>query len=209
LAAGYLGRGPHPAVAGTNNFAFRHSRRLIERLERAAAQDQSSGDEKRRSVEDTELRQALNRGLSAAVAELRQRAGEHPHRWRLAAVHRVTFSHALGTQPVIGRLFNRGPLPVPGDNDTVFASLPDPASPYDQAAAIPSYRLLADFTPGGETTALIAGGQSGHPLSRDYANQLGAWRRVDPGHLLLMERPAIERGAHATLRLLPEMQGES
>ena len=199
LAADYLGCGPHPVVASANTFAFRHSRRLIERLERAVAQDRSSG-----GAPDKELRQALQRSFSAALAELRQRAGEHPHRWQLAAIHRVTFSHAFGTQRIIGRLFNRGPLPVPGDNDTVFASPPEPAAPYDRAAAIPSYRLLVDFAPGGETTAALAGGQSGHPLSRDYANQLGAWRHVDPGHPLLLERAAIEREARATLRLLPE-----
>ena len=204
LAAGYLGRGPHPVVASANTFAFRHSRRLIERLEHAAAREQSAGD-----APDKELRQALQRSFSAAVNELRQRSGEHPNGWQLAAIHRVTFSHPFGTQRIIGRLFNRGPLPVPGDNDTVFASPPEPAALYDRAAAIPSYRLIVDFAPGGETTATLAGGQSGHPLSRDYANQIGAWRRVDPGHPLLLERAAIEREARATLRLLPEGPGAS
>ena len=207
LAAGYLGQGPHPVVASANTFAFRHSRRLIERLEQAAARERSAGDGETlgpHNPMDTELRQALQRSFSAAVTELRQCAGEHPHRWQLAAVHRVTFSHPFGTQRIIGRLFNRGPLPVPGDNDTVFASPPEPAALYDRAAAIPSYRLIVDFAPGGETTATLAGGQSGHPLSRDYANQIGAWRRVDPGHPLLLERAAIEREARATLRLLPE-----
>ena len=203
LAAGYMGRGPHPVVAGTNTYAFRHSRQLTERLEQAAARASSTGDADSPAT-DPHLRQAVGRSFSAAVAELRQRAGEEPDRWRLADVHRVTFSHPFGAQRIIGRLFNRGPLPVPGDNDTVFASPPDPAALYDRAAAIPSYRLLADLAPGGETTAVIAGGQSGHPLSRRYANQLGAWRRVDPGHPLLLERAAIEREARATLRLLPE-----
>ena len=73
LAAGYLGRGPHPVVASANTFAFRHSRRLIERLEQAAARERSAGD-----APDKELRQALQRSFSAAVTELRQRAGEHP-----------------------------------------------------------------------------------------------------------------------------------
>ncbi len=203
LAAGYLGKGPHPVVASANTFAFRHSRRLITRLERAVAQERSAGDAAP-PVIDTELRQALQRSFSAAVTELRQRAGEDPHRWQLAAIHRVTFSHPFGTQRIIGRLFNRGPLPVPGDNDTVFASPPEPAALYDRAAAIPSYRLIVDFAPGGETTAALAGGQSGHPLSQDYANQIGAWRRVDPGHPLLLERAAIERESRATLRLLPQ-----
>ncbi len=203
LVAGYLGKGPHPVVASANTFAFRHSRRLIERLKRSVAQERSASDAAP-PVIDAELRQALQRSFSAAVTELRQRAGEEPHRWQLAAVHRVTFSHPFGTQRIIGRLFNRGPLPVPGDNDTLFASPPEPAALYDRAAAIPSYRLIVDFAPGGETTAALAGGQSGHPLSRDYANQLGAWRRVDPGHPLLLERAAIEREARATLRLLPE-----
>ena len=142
LAAGYLGQGPHPVVASANTFAFRHSRRLIERLEQAAAQERSAG-----VAEDTELRQALQRSFTAAVTELRQRVGEEPHRWQLAAIHRVTFSHPFGTQRIIGRLFNRGPLPVPGDNDTLFASPPEPAALYDRAAAIPSYRLIVDFAP--------------------------------------------------------------
>ena len=208
LAAGYLGQGPHSVVASANTFAFRHSRRLIERLEQAAAQERSAGDTAP-PVIDAELRQALQRSFSAAVTELRQRAGEEPHRWQLATIHRVTFSHPFGTQRIIGRLFNRGPLPVPGDNDTLFASPPEPAALYDRAAAIPSYRLIVDFAPGGETTAALAGGQSGHPLSRDYANQIGAWRRVDLGHPLLLERAAIEREARATLRLLPEHPGTS
>ncbi|MDE2993835.1 MAG: penicillin acylase family protein [Chloroflexota bacterium] len=203
LAAGYLGRGPHSVVASANTFAFRHSRRLIERLEQAAAQERSAGDVVPPAI-DAELRQALQQSFSAAVTELRQRVGEEPHRWQLAAIHRVTFSHPFGTQRIIGRLFNRGPLPVPGDNDTLFASPPEPAALYDRAAAIPSYRLIVDFAPGGETTAALAGGQSGHPLSRDYANQIGAWRRVDSGHPLLLKRAAIEREARATLRLLPK-----
>ncbi len=219
LATGYLGRGPHSVVASANTFAFRHSRRLIERLEQAVAQERSAGDTgdtlgrhrqaniggaAQPAAMDPELRPALKRSFSAAVTELRQRAGEEPRRWRLAAVHRVTFSHPFGGQRIIGRLFNRGPLPVPGDNDTVFAAPPEPAELYDRAAAIPSYRLIVDFAPGGETTAALAGGQSGHPLSRSYANQIGTWRRVDPGHPLLLERATIKREARATLRLLPE-----
>ena len=92
LAAGYLGRGPHPVVASANTFAFRHSRRLIERLEQAAARERSAGD-----APDKELRQALQRSFSAAVTELRQRSGEHPNGWQLAAIHRVTFSHPFGS----------------------------------------------------------------------------------------------------------------
>lgn len=203
LSAGYLGRGPHTVVASANNFAFRHSHHLIQRLERAVAAANSHRNGAILAETDNELRLALKESLASAIMELQMRAGENPQGWRLACFHRVTFSHPFGTKPVIGRLFSRGPFPVSGDNDTVCASLPSQDSPYDRVAAIPSYRLLVDMSPGGKTTSLIAGGQSGHPLSSNYANQLGEWRSVDRGHPLLLERDLIRGNQSAILTLSP------
>ena len=202
LAAGYLGRGPHPLVASTNTCPFRHSRLLVERLT-SLATVAARGKEAILTADERALRRAFASGFRSGVAELQRRAGDTPSRWSLGRIHRITFAHAFGTQPVVGRLFNRGPLPVPGDSDTVFVSPADPGAPYDRVAAAPGYRLIVDFGGDGKATGGVAGGQSGHPVSADYANQLGAWQQIE-GHPLLMQRAAVQRAAQARLWLLPE-----
>jgi acyl-homoserine lactone acylase PvdQ len=75
---------------------------------------------------------------------------------------------------LLKRLLNRGPFPYGGDIETVGRArylLHDPFNVY--AAA--SLRFIAIMEPEIKSYAVIAGGQSGHFMSKHYDDQIDTW----------------------------------
>jgi penicillin amidase len=105
--------------------------------------------------------------------------------------HRLKLQHPLGVIPGVARIANRGPFPVPGDPDTVWqtAQFNNPANPH--AMVGPSHRHVVDMADVDRSVAILCGGQSGHPASPHYSDQISMWRtgamRPAP-----FTRPAIE-----------------
>jgi acyl-homoserine lactone acylase PvdQ len=113
------------------------------------------------------------RALKAANADLNARAssGEEV---RLDQVRTLTFPHAFGALPVVGRLFNVGPIPVGGHADSVGLMKSRALEP-GQALIIPTLRAV--FTPSDWTQirAVQPLGQSGHRFSAYRTDQLDDW----------------------------------
>ncbi len=111
-----------------------------------------------------------------AVDELTEELGDDPEKWRWDELQTITFKHDLGVAPVIGNyLFNRGPYPYGGDFMTVGRAryaFEDPFNVINGAGL----RFIAVMDAGEiESEVVIAGGQSGHPLSPHYSDQLDSW----------------------------------
>jgi hypothetical protein len=106
--------------------------------------------------------------------------------------HRLRLQHPLGIVPGFARVANRGPFPVPGDPDTVWQTSQYNNPSNDHALVGPSHRHVVDMADVDRSVAVICGGQSGHPASPNYADQVPLWRRgeVRPAPFT---RPAIER----------------
>ena len=53
------------------------------------------------------------------ATELENKLGPEIIKWRWDRMHQITFKHFLGDQPLIGRVFNVGPLPMSGRHTTI------------------------------------------------------------------------------------------
>ena len=106
--------------------------------------------------------------------------------------NRLRLQHPLGIVPGVSRITNRGPFDVPGDPDTVWQSAPFNNPMNDHAMVGPSHRHVVDLADVDRSVAVLCGGQSGHPASPHYADQIELWRRgaVRPAPFT---RPALER----------------
>lgn len=136
-----------------------------------------------------------------AMRTLTRRFGNETN-WAWDRLHSVTFRHALGNG---GRLldwfFSRGPLPLPGDSFTVRKASIDDRSPYTVTESA-SYRQVLDVGDWDRSLAVITTGQSGHPRSPHYADQLPLWHegRLRP---MPFSRAAVERERAHRLLLTP------
>jgi len=108
--------------------------------------------------------------------------------WTWGRLKPVTFFHPLGSAPVIGGLFNLT-TPTAGGRFTLNR---------DNA----SYRTVIDLGKLNNSFSELTTGQSGHPFSKHYRDQLEDWRHVE-FHPMLWTAEAIKdhREAHLKLRL--------
>lgn len=120
--------------------------------------------------------EAIQRSFREAVTFLRATLGDDPRAWRWGDLHQLTFRHVIGAS-ALGRLLNRGPFPVGGDSDTICQAAVDVAAPFLAQGTTVSYRMIADLADFDRSVAVLPCGQSGHPGSRHYADQLLLWRR--------------------------------
>lgn len=116
------------------------------------------------------------RSLQEAVEALADRFGVNPSRWSWGRLHRLRLQHALGRYSLLGGVVNLGPFASPGDGMTVNAGNYQHSNPYDHfiGAALRMIVATGDWSASG---FVIAGGQSGHPASPHYRDQLELWRR--------------------------------
>jgi penicillin amidase len=126
--------------------------------------------------------------------------GESSRNWD--RVHAAHFEHPIGNAMFLFRyLFNRGPVPVEGDGNTVMRTSwnrPDRFKAYEY----PSWRQLFDVGEWDESRVILASGQSGHPMSPYYFSQNDLWRqgqyRRQP-----FSREAVAAAARHRLLLTP------
>jgi len=140
------------------------------------------------------------RALAEAVAGLQATQGTEPAAWRWGRVHVARFEHPLLRQvPVLGALV-RLEAATGGDDETVSRGGYRGSSPGDPWAHVhgAGLRMVADLADPDRTLAIIATGQSGHPLSGHWGDLLGAWQRG--GTVALGRNP---EGVAGHLRLQP------
>ncbi|MFP4075537.1 MAG: penicillin acylase family protein [Halochromatium sp.] len=118
----------------------------------------------------------------------------------LGQLRRLTFPHAFDGQPLLGDLFNLGPLGRGGDHGTIDVALAPLTRPRE-IGNIPSLRVVFAPSDWDATRGTLPLGQSGHRLSRFRADQLDDWL-AGRSHPWPWEGPAGQ--ALGTLELLPE-----
>ncbi|WP_027285160.1 penicillin acylase family protein [Rubritepida flocculans] len=115
--------------------------------------------------------------LAEAVGELAREHGPDPARWRWGAAHLARFEHPLlRFVPGLGALVGLS-APVSGDGETVQRQSfrAGGRAPF-QAVHGAGLRFVADLADPDGALAVIATGQSGHPLSPHWSDQFEAWR---------------------------------
>lgn len=126
--------------------------------------------------------------LEQAVAALQAQYGSDPARWRWGEAHVARFEHPfLRFLPGLGPLV-RLAVATPGDGETINrGTLRGGDGPeaflHVQGAGL---RVVFDLADRG-TRAMIATGQSGHPVSRHWGDLLERWRN---GAMLRLAAPS-------------------
>ncbi len=101
--------------------------------------------------------------------------------------------HPLGRLPGLARIFRRGPFPLGGDGDTVQQAWQPPSGRESGARTVgPAMRFVADLGDPDGSRFVLCGGQSGHPASDAYDDQVVDWL-VGRARPLLWSAAAIER----------------
>lgn len=140
----------------------------------------------------------------------------------LGGLHQCTFHHPLSANPIIADLFNRGPFPTGGDGTTIWATgtgyddlgaplvrqPPAGAQPGVTPQPVPSnvigppYRMIVDLGDLRSSLSLLAPGQSGHPASPHYDDQVNAWYQAGY-HPMLYDLQDVQQHSRHKLNLLP------
>ena len=179
-----MGAGFGDAIAGTV-FGARTVSRLVAALQ--ADPDRAS-----------EIRSALR----GAVARLVSERGAEPTAWAWGDLRPLRLRHPLGAARTLGRLFNLGPVPLGGDTNTVAQAGVRPLRPTANPAAIANHRMVVDLGAPAESRYVLAGGQSGNPLSPHYGDLLGLWQRGE-GVPIAWSREAVAAATVDRLLLRP------
>jgi penicillin amidase len=120
---------------------------------------------------------ALSAALAQAVADLAPIHGADPAAWRWGAAHPARFDHPLlRFVPLLGDLA-RISVPTPGDGETV-----NRAGHRGESRGIfanghgAGFRGVFDLADPAGAFAVIATGQSGHPMSPHWSDLTPRWR---------------------------------
>jgi penicillin amidase len=122
----------------------------------------------------------LTRSLDDAVRGLVADQGRDPAAWRWDRVHVARFDHPLLRVLPVLRDLTQLEAPTPGDGETISRGTFRGAGPtpyaHIQGAGL---RAVFDLSDPDGVLAIVATGQSGHPLSDLYGNMLQRWRDGD------------------------------
>ncbi len=128
----------------------------------------------------------------AFEAVLAARAEESvPDSW--GAAHGLLFRHEMsGAVPGLGRIIDRGPFAWGGGNPTVGRARFRYDRPY-AATGGATVRLVVELSEPMRIGAVMPGGQSGHPASPHYDDQIATWmaRELDVIHARAEDAGAV------------------
>jgi penicillin amidase len=208
LTVRYMGLGPTPILAEKSSFPLRASDWLESQLVQPDSAWFNLGNGETR---DEVMRQALRETLSSLQKRLGtpldgaagangSPQGDHP--WSWGRLHKLTYSHVLGSVKALASLFNRGPYAIGGDATTVWATGTGLDDLDSQAVIGPPFRFIVDLGDLRNSVGLLAPGQSGRPGSRHYDDQVSAWFTGDY-HPMLYAREEVERAGIVRVELSP------
>ncbi len=138
---------------------------------------------------DSDRKQAIIDSLIRALDDLQRDAGTDMSGWEWGNLHKITLRHHLSGRGDLADLLDQGGHPVRGSGVTVCNTGYDPNY---MAVTGANYRLIADLhddPPG--LWAVDAAGESGHPASPHYGDQLPDWM-AGRHHYLPLDRNEIE-----------------
>ncbi len=124
---------------------------------------------------DPGLEELLRESFSRSIDQLVEELGDEPSHWEWGHLQTISFDHLMGEVALLRPLLCRGPYPYGGDHMTVGRAAYSLDNPF-QVNSIAGMRFISVMREEGvESYGIIAGGQSGHPLSSHYDDQLDYW----------------------------------
>jgi penicillin amidase len=193
LTLHWMGVGFHPVLMHSNEF-FGHDTvttlRLLDHPDSWWMQQAGGRDA------------VLLRSLKQAVEWAKAKLGPDMSGWQWGKIHRAFFPHAMGLQKPLDEVFNRGPLPMGGDDDVPCATGFAPDDPYDIRAWSPGFREIVDLSDLSRSLFMVPPGQSGHLASPHYDDLAEPWVRGEYMPML-WTREQVEGEAEGRLELTP------
>ena len=148
----------------------------------------------------------LRGALEEAMEVLKESLGPDPEGWRWGALHATDLRHPLGLVGVLRAFLTRGLYPSGGDVYTVWvAGFNTGGSSFGPVTAGPNYRFVVDTGDWDRGWSVILPGQSGHPASPNYDDQIDLWHNVRY-RPMVFGRKMAELSARHRLVLKPEKQ---
>ena len=138
--------------------------------------------------------------MAAAISELEDRLGPDMSHWQWGNIHKIALNHLLSNRGDLSSLLSRGGQPVGGNGVTICNTGFDPNYLASIGANWRHNADLGDDPPG--IWAVDASGQSGHPGSPHYGDQLPEWL-AGRHHYIPLDRERARAGAKQTLHLRP------
>ncbi|MBX3051981.1 MAG: penicillin acylase family protein [Caldilineaceae bacterium] len=144
----------------------------------------------------------IGEALLLSVRRIRKEVNPTPRNWAWGRMHQIRYGHPMGSVRILKSFFNRGPFPLGGDGTTPNQTSYAPELPPGLAQIVASYRQIYDVGAWDTARTITTSGQSGHPLSDNYADQIPMWLEGDY-HPMPWTREAVEAIAVHRLRLGP------
>lgn len=128
----------------------------------------------------------IQTAMNKTIGQLTEQLGEEPFEWRWETLHTLTLkpplladiaahSEAPGAlRLIVENLLSEGPHPVPGHGMTINKGEYSWNKPFEMTLG-PSIRRVVDFSNLSRSFSVLPTGQSGHPLSTNYADQTDLW----------------------------------
>jgi penicillin amidase len=195
---GYFGVGENPLFPA-HGFLWRAEARLLELINE---HEQSYWYVEARSGRQRTREELLQEALTRAVKQIRAAVGDSMRNWNWGRTHQVRYVHPLGSARLLNNVFNRGPLPVGGDATTLNFARHIPQLPLGLVQVTASYRQIFEVGSWDRAQTLTNVGQSGHPLSDLYDDQIMMWKEGNY-HAMPWSREAVEAATVYRLRLAP------
>ncbi len=107
----------------------------------------------------------------------------------------------MGSARFLRGFFNRGPFPIGGDGTTPLQTRHAPHLPLGLVQITPAYRQIFEVGAWDRGEAVSTGGQSGHPLSDHYDDQITMFRE-GVYHTTPWSRAAVEESTVYRMRLV-------
>lgn len=172
LTANFIGIGFHPLLHPVNGTyvdrAYLIALRILENEESEWIRDENHNP--------TTSVDILANALNDAIRWFETNVAYDMQKWQWGKLHRAGFQHVLGAVKPLDMIFNRGPFPYGGDTSTVWQGAFVPELPIpDNAVVTASWRQIMDTSNWDQSRGVHPTGQSGHPASRHYDDQMPLW----------------------------------
>jgi penicillin G amidase len=165
LAPRYAGKGPTPVLAEGSVFGEHSQEWLLDTLSNPGSPWWTLGDGRTR-------KDIIHEAMHETLAHLQKACGPSMEDWTWGRAHSLTFGHTLGSVKPLDRIFNRGPYPIGGDGNTIWASGSNIMNPNDHRIIGPPFRFIADLSDWNKSLGMLVPGQSGHPASEHYDDNI-------------------------------------
>lgn len=140
--------------------------------------DSSRWFDNKLTPEVTETRDSIvERAFRSAMSELRETFGENWKLWSWGKLCSLELRHPLGSVGLLRPLFNIGPKPVTGGNETIRqAGFTMKRSLVSEVYFGSQMRIVTDFSDDVKCSNITPAGQSGHRASPHYKDQHELYR---------------------------------